>query len=155
MGDFAPFLVAYNNTTLGTGTWTNNVADNFGDPLGIDAGDTNHWGLAILGNHAINDDIRLNYGLGYFRLVSQPFDTSAQIGNTPNRSKSLGFEIDLGATFQILDNLSFETQFGYMFNGSAHRNSLYVDDGNGNPLAVYGPKPTDTFAWANVLAVTF
>jgi hypothetical protein len=157
MGDFAPFLVAYNNTTLANGTWDNNVADNFGDPLGIDAGDTNHWGIAILGNHAINDDIRLNYGLGYFRLVSLPYTSDVlRAGNgpggaVPNRSKSLGFEIDLGATFQILDNLSFETQFGYMFNGSAHRYSEY----DVNNVAWYGPKPKDTFAWANVLAVTF
>jgi hypothetical protein len=154
MGDFAPFLVAYNNTTLGTGTWTNNVADNFGDPLNIDAGDTNHWGIAILGNHAINDDIKLNYGLGYFRLVSNPFDSNfltSGINATPNTSKTLGFEVDLGATFQILDNLSFETQFGYMFNGSAYRASWYDAGG----VAWYGPKPKDTFAWANVLAVTF
>jgi hypothetical protein len=155
MGSFYPFLVAYNGTTLGTGTWSNNVADNFGDPLGIDAGNTNHWGIGLLGNHAINDDIKLNYGLGYFRLVSMPFDTRAILGNRANRSKSLGFEIDLGATFQLLDNLSLETQFGYMFNGNAYRSSTYADDGANNPVAVYGPKPKDTFAWANVLSVTF
>jgi hypothetical protein len=161
MGDFAPFLVAYNGITLGTGTWTNSVADgfglnNFGGDVGyFDAGNTNHWGIGLLGNHSINDDIKLNYGLGYFRLVSLPFDTSAVLDNRANRSKSLGFEIDLGATFQILDNLSFETQFGYMFNGSAYRASSYVADGAGGVVAVYGPKPKDTFAWANVLAVTF
>jgi hypothetical protein len=167
MGDFAPFLVAYNGVTLGTGTWSNRLADRFANPEGLDAGNTNHWGIAILGNHAINDDIKINYGLGYFRLVSVPFnhrfganpdydpDDGIYHFGTPNRSKTLGFEIDLGATFQILDNLSFETQFGYMFNGSAYRQSWYAEDGNGDPIAVYGPKPKDTFAWANVLSVTF
>ncbi|MDR1109743.1 MAG: hypothetical protein LBP92_03350, partial [Deltaproteobacteria bacterium] len=164
MGDFAPFLVAYNGVTLGTGTWSNRLADSFGNPEGLDAGNTNHWGIAILGNHAINDDIRINYGLGYFRLVSVPFNHRPDDWNgpngvydsgIPNRSKTLGFEIDLGATFQILDNLSFETQFGYMFNGSAYRQSWYEQDANNDPIAVYGPKPKDTFAWANVLRVTF
>jgi hypothetical protein len=162
MGDFAPFLVAYNKVTLGTGTWSNRLADGFTNTEGLDAGNTNHWGIAILGNHAINDDIKLNYGLGYFRLVSVPSNhrpgryynaylNEDVITGTPNRSKSLGFEIDLGATFQILDNLSFETQFGYMFNGNAYRQSRY--DANDDP--VYDPKPKDTFAWANVLSVTF
>ncbi|MDR1109744.1 MAG: porin [Deltaproteobacteria bacterium] len=168
LGDFAPFLVAYNGVTLGTGIWTNSlpgdprftsIPTNLGisDPGGnaLDFGLTNHWGLALLGNHAINDDIRLNYGIGYFRLVSLPaigFDANGNVRTYPNRSKSLGVEVDLGATFQILDNLSFETKFGYMFNGSAYRNSGYDP---GTDAAWYGQKPKDTFAWANVLAVTF
>jgi hypothetical protein len=160
LGDFAPFLVAYNGISLGNGTWSNSVADSFGDPLGIDAGNTNHWGIGLLGNHAINDDIRLNYGLGYFRLVSLPYTNDwlragiGPNGATPNTSKSLGFEIDFGATFQILDNLSFESQFGYMFNGNAYKQSQYRVI-NGNITAVYAPKPKNTFAWANVLSVTF
>jgi hypothetical protein len=138
LGDFAPFLVAYNGVTLGNSAYSNALSDPFTtmddiylrEPLSFAL--TNHWGIGLLGNHAINDDIKLNYGIGYFRLV-EAYDEGA--------SKSLGFELDLGATFQIVDNLSFETQFGYMFNGSA-----YKDDGR---------SPKDTFAWANVLAVTF
>jgi hypothetical protein len=130
MGDFAPFLVAYNEVTLGTGTWTNSL-----DSGAVGGGNlNNHWGIGLLGNHAINDDIRFNYGLGYFGLVSKQY---------VNQSKNIGFEVDLGATFQILDSLSFETQFGYMFNGSAYK------------AAVNDRSPKDTFAWANVLAVTF
>jgi hypothetical protein len=161
MGDFAPFLVAYNGQTLGTGTWSNSLVD---DPRVTDNGTlNNHWGIGLLGNHSINDDIRLNYGLGFFRLVSLPNDPRAAgpagVGpytGQPNRSKSLGVEIDLGATFQILDNLSFETQFGYMFNGGAYRNSRYDPDAaTGDPVAVIGRKAKNTFAWANVLSVTF
>jgi hypothetical protein len=98
------------------------VQDPDGDAL--DFGLTNLWGLALLGNHAINGDIRINYGIGYFRLVflpAQGYDANGNVRTYPNRSKSLGVEVDLGATFQILDNLSFETKFGYMFNGSAYR----------------------------------
>jgi hypothetical protein len=102
----------------------------------------NHWGIGLLGNHAINDDIKLNYGIGYFRLVESWHNNI----NGFRQSKDLGFEIDLGATFQILDNLSFETQFGYMFNGSAY------DGWNNNGV---WSNAKDTFAWANVLAVTF
>jgi hypothetical protein len=166
MGNFYPFLVAYNNVTLaGNSVYSNILSDNFtfipatqaigvrqtgGEPL--DFSNTNHWALALMGNHAFTDDISVNYGIAYFRLVSLPPSTviNNRVVPRPNRSKSLGVEIDLGATFQILDNLSFETKFGYMFNGSAYRNSWYV----GND-PVFGPKPKDTFAWANVLAVTF
>jgi hypothetical protein len=129
MGDFYPFLVAYNHYTLGNGTWTSNLTD-------TDDSLTDHWGIAILGNHSINDDIAINYGVGYFRRVSTLDFGWGKI------SKSLGWEIDLGVTFQLLDNLSFESKFGYMFNGSAYK---WGTDA----------KIKDTFAWANVLAVTF
>jgi hypothetical protein len=58
--------------------------------------------------------------LGWFRCPAIPraLGRRARRGK-PNRSEALGVEIDLGAAFQILDNLSFEAQFGYMFNGGA------------------------------------
>jgi hypothetical protein len=132
MGDFAPFLVAYHGWTLGTGNHDNLLPNSNYVNNGNDNG--NHWGIGILGNHAITDDIAINYGLGYFRLVAPQFE---------NQGKTLGFEIDLGARFQILDNLHFETLFGYMFNGNAYR------------LAGDNRDPDDTFAWSNVLTVDF
>jgi hypothetical protein len=129
MGDFAPFLVAYYGQTRGYAlNDTNDVTNllyNFNTTTTF-----GQFGIGLLGNHAINDDIKLNWGLGYLMLAKAPIDSW---------SKSVGFEVDLGATFQILDNLSFESQFGYMFNGKALRD----------------PKPDGTFAWLNVLAVTF
>jgi hypothetical protein len=136
MGDFAPFLVAYNSVTLGAGTWSRSL------PVDDDVEMTNHWGIGLLGNHSITDDISLNYGVGFFRLVAQDYR---------NQSKNLGWEIDLGASFQLLDNLSFETKFGYMFNGDAWKGY----GGPANAPNIDRDSPKDTFDWVNVLAVTF
>jgi hypothetical protein len=156
MGDFAPFLVAFHNVTLGTGRHDNALPNGGSredmisgnmirdpDEGGMNGEETgNQWGIGLLGNHNINDDITLNWGLGYFRLVNATYR---------NQSKNLGFEIDLGARFKILDNLAFETTFGYMLNGAAYK--FWFDDANGN--RVLSEKPDNTFAWANVLSVTF
>jgi hypothetical protein len=91
-----------------------------------------------LGNHAINDDIKLNWGLGYIQR-------SEELG--PRESRYLGFEVDLGATFQILDNVSFETQFGYLWNGDALRFR--------NANNTRWQRPDGTFAWVNALTVSF
>jgi hypothetical protein len=149
LGDFAPFLVAYNGVTLGNGY----VSNSFGwfeythhlvanDPNDL----TNHWAIAFLGNHEITPEIKLNYGIGYFRLVHQ------NIAKRVNdqwvlQSKDLGLELDIGATFQILDKVSFESQFGYFFNGSAFD---YCDTTNHTWRTA-----KDTFAWANVLTFNF
>jgi hypothetical protein len=155
LGDFAPFLVAFNETTLGNGIHSNNLGWGYygnGQAANVDGsnyGTTNQWGIGVLGNHQITPEIKLNYGIGYFRLVHPTFAYDVTNGER-EQSRDLGWEIDLGATFQILDNLTFETQFGYMFNGKAFDVPLY-DGGTyiGNAHA------KDTFAWANVLAFTF
>jgi hypothetical protein len=134
MGDFAPFLVAFNGVTLGQGSTSdvlNGDAEDLDDP-------GNQFGIGLLGNHAINDDIKLNWGLGYFQLSEE-----WRRGD----GRYLGFEVDVGATFQILENVSFETQFGYMWNGDVYR--FRSADGR------RWHRPDGTFAWANVLAVTF
>ncbi|MDR1165508.1 MAG: hypothetical protein LBO66_06480 [Deltaproteobacteria bacterium] len=158
LGDFAPFLVAFNRVTLGTGVFSNNFTNRSGlggdprfDSNDIDENLNNMWGIAFLGNHEITPDIKLNYGIGYFRLVEPGWKVDSASGGYYGRyegKKDLGWEIDLGATFQILDNLSFETQFGYMFNGGAYDINV-LGSGNGWNSA------KDTFAWANVLAFTF
>jgi hypothetical protein len=190
LGDFAPFLVAFNNQTLGTGVFSDDLGsgafDHYANDLinssplgggtynfsGFNTGLTNQWGVAILGNHTLVPDfIKMNYGIGYFRLVKPAFtwlelddgsymaapfvpetDISAlpvmggrQVVGHRKQSKDLGWEIDLGFTFQIVENVWFETQFGYFFNGDAFE----YFDGTG------WKDPKDTFAWANVLAFDF
>jgi hypothetical protein len=165
LGDFAPFLVAHNSVTLGNGIYSNSFGWWFYDVFDIRdpelnnySGLTNQWGIAILGNHQITPKIKLNYGIGYFRLVepNARFNLD-RLGEEDwlTQSKDLGWEIDVGVTFQILDNLSFETQFGYMFNGKAFDAAVF-DDAGADRLHVVGwHKAKDTFAWSNVLAFTF
>jgi hypothetical protein len=160
MGNFYPFLVAYNSLALGAGYESNLLTDGYSGISGNDQligvrndggtdlnfANTNHWAVAIMGNHAFTDDISINYGIGYFRLVSLPpfaLAANGDVIHSPNTSKSLGVEIDLGATFQILDNLSFSSKFGYMFNGSAYKVVTWDDV---NKVGVVGGKPKDTFA---------
>ncbi|MDR1111485.1 MAG: hypothetical protein LBP92_12550 [Deltaproteobacteria bacterium] len=139
LGDFSPFLVAFNRQGFGNGTWANSNNGWIGSSV-PNAGDrgndeiNNIWGAGLLGNHSLNDAIRLNYGIGAFRLVNQTY---------ANQSKNLGLELDAGATFQIIDNLSFETQFGYLFNGDAYKVPASSKD------------PKNTFSWMNVMAITF
>ncbi|MDR2198263.1 MAG: hypothetical protein LBR53_02190 [Deltaproteobacteria bacterium] len=173
LGDFAPFLVAFNDTTLGRGYFSNNLGTGVYDGTdfngqtrnintGYNEGTKNQWGIAILGHQTIVPDfITLNYGIGYFRLVKPTFywiqradggwnqDVFTAPGQTVKpQSKDLGWEIDLGFSFQIFENVYFDTQFGYMFNGSAY------DDWD--PAGAGSWKSAkDTFAWANVLAFQF
>jgi hypothetical protein len=166
LGDFAPFLVAQNGVTLGHGTYSNNVggvAMGVCDPVDLKCADnngrTNQWAIAILGNHAITPEISFNYGLGYFHLakttawIPVTFDQAKNLTTYVPQSKDLGWEIDLGMTFKLLDNLTFETSFGYMFNGDAFN----IYQANPTDPAKMGSfqDPKDTFAWANVLAFSF
>jgi hypothetical protein len=173
MGDFAPFLVAYNSQTLGNGRYSDNLGSAAisgipGQPFGGDwssfnTGQSNHYGMAILGNHTIiPDKLKLNYGIGYFRLAKPTFvwvqdangDWNANaftgINNTApirHQSKDLGWEIDFGVTFNIFENVWLETEFGYFFNGSAFE--------RWNDVTQTWVDPKDTFAWATVLAFEF
>jgi hypothetical protein len=138
VGDFSPFLVAYQISGFGYDN------DNDGDGVDelINQGGTNQWGLGLLGNHSITDDISVNYGLGYFSLVKSSFIVGPN--NTLVKGKrDLGIEIDLGFKFNLLERLTFETQFGYMFNGDAYKG------------ATDARSSKDTFAWLNVLQLNF
>ena len=164
MGDFAPFLVAYNDQTLGTGYYTNNLGAGFAPGVfNFNSGQRNHWGIAILGNHTIiPDKIKMNYGIGYFQLVKPsmvcidagggdfspaPFVPAGTYPSSRYPSKDLGWEIDLGFTFQILESVWLETEFGYFFNGDAFETFDLVSH--------TWRDPKDTFAWATVLAFEF
>ncbi|MDR2612697.1 MAG: porin [Deltaproteobacteria bacterium] len=162
LGDFAPFLVAFNNVTLGTGTYSNNFgwegygACDGGVPdvtcSGAPGESTNQWGIGILGNHSLTPEISLNYGVGYFQLVKPHAAYAPSPWNIVYQSKDLGWEIDFGLSFQLLDNLSFDTMFGYMFNGKAFDMPEAVDaDGN----IISWKKAKDTFTWANVVVFSF
>jgi hypothetical protein len=149
MGDFAPFLVAYYGNTLGgrvsevnNGVWGSApyYASDF--DRGVLAGGVNQWGIGILGNHSFTDAIKFNYGVGFFELVEELY-----IG----QNKDLGVEIDVGVNIQLLDNLTFETQFGYMFSGKAYKNYVGLD-GNGNEV-FHDAK--DTYAWLSALTFSF
>jgi hypothetical protein len=151
LGDFAPFLVAFNATTWGSsgrGSRSKTLISKYGDEGGQNEG-TNQWGIAILGNHSFTDDIKFNYGIGYFRAVEAPYWQDDD-GDYHSFSKDLGWEIDAGITIQLLDNLTFESQFGYMFNGGYYDQPIVNSAGK---TALRSAK--NTYAWANVLAFTF
>jgi hypothetical protein len=171
-GGLAPFLVAFNLTTLDNGTYSNNLgwggygmtyaSDAYGDRViqgnRYNGFGVNVWGVSLLGNHQLTPEIKLNYGIGYFGLAAPNFrfdlsdlDLADPAPAWKDQSRDLGWEIDLGATFQITDNLWFESQFGYMFNGKAFDFPEF--DGNGVYAGMAGAK--DTFAWASVLSFDF
>ncbi|MDR1577598.1 MAG: hypothetical protein LBT86_05145 [Deltaproteobacteria bacterium] len=155
MGDFAPFLVAYYNVTLankistatGNGSYGGSIygTANRGQ-LGVNGGrgaggPSNHMGIGLLGNHNFTDTIRFNWGIGAFQLVEPPT-------SFPGLKKDLGVEVDLGVRVQLLKGVTFESQFGYMFNGEAWANGTYGE------LATY-KDAKDTFAWLNALQFAF
>jgi hypothetical protein len=162
MGDFAPFLVAYYGNTLPNRVSSYNDFSAWGagsamvylqDDRGILGDGSNHWGIGILGNHSFTDKIKVNYGLGFFRLV-EPYWTKKWVRKefgveVPTQDKNLGVEIDLGVHIDLIDNVSFESQFGYMFNGKAYKNLEIKND----RLVFEDPK--DTFAWVSALTVSF
>ena len=149
LGDaFAPFIVAYGDG-YGTDNPTNAIAkaeelNNAGvNTVGID-GASNHWAIAITGAHAFTDDVTLQYGLGYLSLNKvgdTKFDENGSGIQGTKGEKSIGFETDLGLRVQLLDNLSFSTNFGYLFAGSA------LKDENGDKENAY--------AWYNTLTFSF
>jgi hypothetical protein len=166
--------VGYNSAIVGD--WLTLAPAGFDDRTRttlFDNGNANHWGIALTGNHAFTDDISLHYGLGYLALVN-PNYTVASRGNYDitravgdqyhvtgftEQDKDLGFEIDLGISFQLLDNLELASGFGYMFNGDAYKTLKgYTIDGQGtgnhNIQAVW-EDPEDSYVWFNSLTFSF
>ena len=147
-GAFAPFIVAYGDG-YGWGNATNAIAaaeelNNGGvNGIGLD-GPANHWAIAITGAHAFTDDVTLLYGLCYLSLnkVSDTkYDSTGNPVADTKGEKNIGFETDLGLKVQLLDNLSFTTNLGYLFAGNA------LKDENGDKENAY--------AWYNTLTFSF
>ncbi|MDR2140381.1 MAG: hypothetical protein LBR11_01060 [Deltaproteobacteria bacterium] len=153
-GSFSPFLVAYGSCIgLGAGKFVNVLGDQDrrSSPKKYTVG--NHWALALLGDHFLTKDIKFRYGLGFFRLVNP--QGRHLVGRTAQNqpvyaddSKDLGYEFDVGVIAKILDNLTFESHFGYFINGDAFKK--YDEN-----VPSSGQKAKDTFAWANALVFTF
>jgi hypothetical protein len=141
LGDFSPFLIAYGYNGVG-GDYIGSSPNGFVDDARVNQDGSNQWGLGLLGNHSITDDISVNYGLGYISLV-KPVFIDGPNDTLVKGKKDLGIEIDLGFKFNLLENLTFETQFGYMFNGDAYKETTA------------DRSPKDTFAWLNALQVNF
>jgi hypothetical protein len=87
----------------------------------------NHWGLSIMGNHKITDDITINYGLGHFRKVSNWFRMDGS-----KIARGLGTELDLGLTLNILNNLMYSTKVGVFFPGNYYKERFERDDYDDN-----------------------
>jgi hypothetical protein len=134
-------------------------------------GNTNHWAIALTGNHAFTDDISLHYGLAYLGLVNSNYSVASSgtyndatgayaITGYQDQDKDLGFEIDLGLSFQLLDNLKLASGFGYMFNGDALKNlkgyNLSGPDGAANrTINASWEDPEDSYVWFNSLTFSF
>jgi hypothetical protein len=170
LGDFSPFLVAYNGQAKGIGVYKDvlgerwlarNVPSDF-NYAKINSGIRNQWGIGIIGvHHLVPDKIKMNYGVGYFRLNkpamlwveddtgfhAAPYLVNGSTESFRYQSKDLGYELDLGFTFQILTNVWLETQFGYFFNGKAFD---FYDISSASFKSA-----KDTFYWANMLAIHF
>ena len=136
--------------------------------------DANHWAIALTGNHAFTDDLSMHYGLAYLALNKPNYrvvksagftgldiagDADMTVGSYAVQDKDLGFEVDLGFTFQLLDNLSFTTAFGYMFNGDAFKelkgyNWTVTSSSSGKMDAVWADAD-DSYVWFNSLTFSF
>ncbi|UQZ90778.1 hypothetical protein C4J81_16820 [Deltaproteobacteria bacterium Smac51] len=140
--------------------------------------ETNHWAIALTGNHAFTDDISMHYGLAYlalnepnYRVVQGSTFHESGLGEVSwndkiyrEQDKDLGFEIDLGFSFQLLDNLQFVTAFGYMFNGKAYKelkgyrlndNDNSGDLSNGDSVEGVWENAADSYVWFNSLTFSF
>jgi hypothetical protein len=160
-GNFYPLLVAYNGISspmggadrLGvTGGSLVGAANEMGG-LGTNRGTNNHWAVMVGGKHAFTDDISMQYGLGYLSLVHANYQEGQTVTfangatiNDKTQDKELGYEADLGFTFQLLDNLSFSTAAGYLFAGDA----LAMPDPN---TGKWDSK--DSYVWYNSLTFSF
>jgi|GEM_PF-1362224 len=145
----------------------------------------NHWGISLHGNHTFSSEISLSYALGYMGLVNPNYSVGTYftsggkeyLGNagetkdgrwTSHRtqSKDLGWEIDLGLRIKLLDNLTFATTFGYMWNGDAYKSlagfkaiqsplGAAAHPTNDKDYAAVWRKPGDTYTWINTLNFDF
>jgi len=141
-----------------------------------DNGEANHWAIALAGSHAFTDDISMHYGVGYLSLVKPNYRVLGSVNHDglggfgtgysgakyTSQEKDLGWEVDLGFTFQLLDNLKFTTTFGYMFTGDAYKELKGYSAGDVTGLggAAHQVKAVwkdgdDAYSWLNTLTFSF
>ncbi len=128
----------------------------------------NHWAAMIGGNHAFTDDISMHYAVAYLALNQPNYriadrgafnaDGTYAIGYT-EQDKDMGFEVDLGFSFKLLDNLTLTSGFGYMFNGDAYkslRGYTVTQDAAGNlSTKANWEDAEDSYVWNNTLTFSF
>ena len=122
--------------------------------------DANHWAVSLSGNHAFTDDITMHYAVAYlalnnpnYRVVDSWDGTTAKM---KEQDKDLGFEVDLGFQFQLLDNLSFTSSFGYMFTGDAYKELRGYNENTATGLSKAKWRDgDDTYVWYNTLQFDF
>lgn len=151
MGDFAPLVVAFYDNTLGNGRWSSNAAWDSAGP-GNGNGPNNNWGVAFTGQHAANDYLTIDWAVGYTSLIYSNYRFANPVTTERHYSGTdLGWEVDLGMTIQLLDNLQFSTMFGYMFVGDAYDVVTGYDTNNSPQWR----GADDSYVWVNTLAFTF
>ena len=140
-GEFKPLLVAYGNNAGHRGrsaiggavaqAQRNSGVPNHGFGAFGEGDVSNHWAVALSGNHAFTDDISLSYAIAKLSLLE------VQQG----ADKDIGFEVDLGLQFQLLDNVKLGSAVGYLFAGDA--------------LKYQGGDTADSVAWLSTLTFSF
>ena len=142
---FQPLIVAHNGYTYWNRAFTSPIMEANkrsgaqGDLSNTDINgmnSSNHWGIVLTGGHSFTDDLTVRYALANLWLNK----TKSGAG------KNIGFEADLGFTIQLLDNLKFDTAFGYLFAGKALDET--TDEGVFN-------KRSDSYNWFNTLTFSF
>ena len=155
MGSFRPLIVAYGANTGPWGRADNAISlanqnaaghdsvtsafDRFDDRLPGYRNTSNHWAINLNGRHAFTGDITMLYSVAYLALNKV----------LPGAKKDIGWEVDLGFNFQLLDNLNLNTTFGYLFTGGA------FDGYEDNPNRDQGYKAADAYSWYNSLTFSF
>jgi hypothetical protein len=170
LGHFSPYLVAYCENGRGSTScydalgerWLSRNVPSVFNFARINSGTRNHYSIGITGYHQlVPDQIKFNYAFGYFRLIkpamiwiaddtgyhAAPYLVNGSTESFRYQSKDLGYELDLGFTFEILKNVRLETNFGYFFNGDAFD---YYDKASSS----FKPAK-DTFYWQNIFSIYF
>jgi hypothetical protein len=146
--DHYPFLVGYalaSNHDLTDGVLLN---DNNGDGF-LDGGSQNFWNVGLMADHNLTERLMLHAAVGYFALVNTP-DRNAYLAplQTEELSKDLGWELDLGLNWKIMEGLDFTSMFGYFWGGSAWDYGNAVQN-------VLGEDTGNAYAWRNMLWMSF
>jgi hypothetical protein len=105
--DFSPLLVAYNTNLsilnpdhMASGSAT--AAD-----VATGAFAAGQHGIALHANFMVSDKLSLNSALGYVQADKE----------LAGWDDEMGWEIDLGASYKLLDNLTYSANFGYLDTG--------------------------------------